>query len=103
MSESSHPIHRLTYIHCIWLSLILSLSYCMNGIAQEPKHWRYWRTEDGLWDAVTAQAEVGKDGKIWITHGSIDNMSILNGYSIKYIPRPGSYLPVFVTSPGQVS
>ena len=84
--------------------LILSIlfEFTTLSFSQSPPHWRYWRTEDGLWEAVTEQAKMGKGGKLWITHGAVENMSIFDGYAFEYIPSPAHTVPVYECESGQI-
>jgi signal transduction histidine kinase/CheY-like chemotaxis protein len=84
--------------------IILSVlfGYTQSSFSQSPPYWRYWRTEDGLWDAVTQRAKMGEGGKLWITHGAVEKMSIFDGYTFDYIPSPALNVPVYECESGQI-
>ncbi|RJP20796.1 MAG: hypothetical protein C4527_24485 [Candidatus Omnitrophota bacterium] len=61
---------------------------------QPSGHWRYWTTADGLRETC-GLCQVGNDGKIWIRHGAVNQMSCLDGYTVRKIPSPGVWRQIF--------
>lgn len=64
-------------------------------------HWRYWTTADGLRETC-GLCQKGGDGRIWIRHGSVNQISCLDGYSVSRIPSPGVWGQIFETNTGQI-
>src|SRR5437764_11168720 len=56
--------------------------------------WRFWTAADGLRESYTRLIAVGADGRIWMRHGAVDAMSILDGFTVTRIPeaRSGQHL-----------
>lgn len=64
-------------------------------------HWRYWTTADGLRETC-GLCQVGDDGKIWIRHGAVNQISCLDGYTVRKIPSPGIWRPIYESSSNQL-
>lgn len=63
--------------------------------------WRYWTTADGLRETC-GLCQVGEYGKIWIRHGSVNQISCLDGYSVQRIPSPGIWRPIYENRSNQL-
>src|ERR1035441_1146991 len=61
---------------------------------QRNPEWRFWTQSDGL--AASSIRSVGSapDGRIWLRHGAVDSMSVLDGYEVAPLPemRTGSII-----------
>lgn len=64
-------------------------------------HWRYWSTDDGLTESC-GLCQIGMNGKIWIRHGAVDQISSMDGYAIHKQPSPGIWLQVFESRSNQL-
>ncbi|MDE3164375.1 MAG: hypothetical protein KGN36_01100, partial [Acidobacteriota bacterium] len=50
--------------------------------------WRFWTASDGLSESFIRSIAPGADGRLWVRHGSIDRMSVLDGYAVAHVPEP---------------
>ncbi len=79
----------------VWLLILfisISSIFCsINGWTQANQHWRYWTSLDGLRERWTSRITIGPSGHIWINHGDVNQMSILDGFHTKKISSPGYY------------
>ncbi len=66
--------------------------------AQEPPHWRYWLASDGLEESCSLTVSIGPAGLVWVNHGHVDKMSVLDGYTVANLPNPGVGAPVIETN-----
>ena len=51
-------------------------------------NWRYWTAEDGMMESFSRAVNRGSDGEIWVRHGTVGKMSILDGRSVRQIEDP---------------
>ena len=54
--------------------------------------WRFWTQSDGLAESSIRSVGSAPDGRIWLRHGAVDSMAVLDGYGIARLPemRTGS-------------
>ena len=59
---------------------------------QRSPEWRFWTGSDGLAESSIRCVGSGPDGRIWLRHGAVDSMSVLDGYGVVRLPemRTGS-------------
>jgi signal transduction histidine kinase/ActR/RegA family two-component response regulator len=59
---------------------------------QRSPEWRFWTQSDGLAESSIRCVGSGPDGRIWVRHGAVDSMSVLDGYGVVRLPemRTGS-------------
>ncbi len=57
-------------------------------------HWRFYSSVDGLRESWVEDITPGRDGRFWITHGSVDAMTLFDGYTFQRFPTPGVNLTV---------
>ncbi len=69
--------------------------------ARQNGHWRYWTTEDNLRETC-GLCQRGNEGRIWIRHGSVNQISCLDGYSVTRIPSPGVWKQIFENCSNQL-
>ncbi|MBN2327072.1 MAG: hypothetical protein JXR73_07945 [Candidatus Omnitrophica bacterium] len=69
--------------------------FCNSLPAQNPPHWRFWLAADGLGESCSNSVYVGASERVWVNHGHIAFMSILDGWRVAQIPSPGIGSPVF--------
>jgi signal transduction histidine kinase len=67
--------------------LILSATL---AAAEQPSNWRIFRAADGLRDSYISSVTVSPRGNVWVKHGEVNEISVLNGYSINTFPSPGT-------------
>jgi signal transduction histidine kinase/CheY-like chemotaxis protein/ligand-binding sensor domain-containing protein len=65
-------------------------------------HWRFYASIDGLRESWVEDITAGRDGRHWITHGSVDAMTLFDGYTFRQLPTPGPNLTVREGPDGQV-
>jgi signal transduction histidine kinase/CheY-like chemotaxis protein len=70
--------------------------------AQQPPHWRFFTSSDGLRESWVLDATPGSDGRWWITHGNVDTLSVFDGYTIRHLPSPGATVAVREGPDGQL-
>jgi signal transduction histidine kinase/DNA-binding response OmpR family regulator len=54
--------------------------------AQSPKEWRTWGKADGFAESFTHAILMGPDGRVWIKHGRVETLNLLDGYSTLNLP-----------------
>jgi signal transduction histidine kinase/CheY-like chemotaxis protein len=69
--------------------------------AQTPAVWRFWGTADGLYESFTRGVSQSPEGTLWIRHGQVPYMSVLDGYSISQIPNPNGDSPIYAIGWGE--
>ena len=54
--------------------------------------WRFWTQSDGLAESSIRCVGSAPDGRIWVRHGAVDSMAVLDGYGVHRLPemRAGS-------------
>jgi len=50
--------------------------------------WRSWTAADGMPESYSQSLGADPDGRVWIRHGAVRSMSLLDGYSVLPIPEP---------------
>jgi signal transduction histidine kinase/DNA-binding response OmpR family regulator len=68
--------------------LILATLAAAPLLADGMESWRFWGIADGLTESYTGGVTVGPDGRVWITHGRVPNINVLDGYGTQSIPGP---------------
>ena len=87
---------------CILVVFAFLFTLEQTAWGQAQQHWRYWTQLDGLGESFCASVTVSPSGNIWVNHGSVEQMSWLDGYSVHHIPSPGPNVPVYESSSGQI-
>ena len=68
--------------------------------AQGSPDWRFWDTSDGLEESFTYSASLDSQGRIWLVHGAVDTVTILDGIAAHTVPNPGRYSKIAITAAG---
>ncbi|MBD3268034.1 hypothetical protein GF373_15315, partial [bacterium] len=84
------------------LFLLVALLAVGRGLAQEMTEWRFFTSLDGLRESWISSITVSPDGKIWINHGDVDEMSMYDGYRFHRFPSPSSSVRVIENKAGQI-
>ena len=50
--------------------------------------WRFWGISDGLNESYTGGVAISSDGRVWVTHGRVSSINVLDGYSTTSLPSP---------------
>ncbi|MEW6236402.1 MAG: ATP-binding protein [Candidatus Omnitrophota bacterium] len=58
--------------------------------APDPVILRYWTVEDGLGESFSTGISVGPSGKVYVNHGPVGVITILDGYRVTNIPMPNA-------------
>jgi ligand-binding sensor domain-containing protein len=82
MQKNEHL--RRTGSGAIFLALILSVP---GALSQPKPEWRSWTAADGMPESYIRSIAAGPDGRIWARHGTVDFMSVLDGYGIVRLPE----------------
>jgi len=69
----------------------LALALVASCAGQTNSPWRFWDTVDGFLESYTSSAALTPDGKLWVKHGYSRGVELLDGYTIRGYPDPGSY------------
>lgn len=64
-------------------------SLLSTGPAQADYVWRLYRAGDGLAGSLTRTVTVSPRGSVWVQHGGVDALSVLDGYQVRRVPSPG--------------
>jgi signal transduction histidine kinase/ActR/RegA family two-component response regulator len=61
---------------------------------QRSPEWRFWTQSDGLAESCIRSVGSAPDGRIWLRHGAVDTMAVLDGYEVARLPemRTGSII-----------
>jgi signal transduction histidine kinase/ActR/RegA family two-component response regulator len=70
--------------------------------AQQPPHWRFFTSSDGLRESWVLDVTSGSNGRWWITHGNVDTLSVFDGYTMRQLPSPGATVAVREGPTGQL-
>lgn len=54
---------------------------------QSRSDWQFWTSADGLKESYSRQMSIGADGRLWVRHGAVNAMSVLDGYTMIQIPE----------------
>src|SRR5579871_1975904 len=72
--------------------LLLAAACAWGG---ELDAWRFWTAADGLQETYYSAISIGDRGEVYVRHGSVRYMSILNGYEVKQVPEPEQGIQIF--------
>ena len=61
---------------------------CATALAQEQAGWRFWDRSDGFEESYTRAVSIDYQGRLWIRHGAVQSLSLLDGYSVTRLPEP---------------
>jgi len=50
--------------------------------------WRFWNLADGMAESFSGGISVAPDGRVWVRHGRVGSLSILDGYTTLSVPAP---------------
>jgi len=50
--------------------------------------WSFWDAADGMKESFTSSVAIHA-GSVWIKHGSVTGMNVLDGYTVTELPDPG--------------
>lgn len=88
---------------CYLFSVLLCLSIAViTSRAQQPPHWRFWDAKDGLVEGHSRYLQIDLEGNLWITHGSVNSFSRLDGLTVKQIPRGDDFAKICRGGDGQI-
>lgn len=70
------------------LSAAAGLLLAVPGFAQSRSDWHFWTAADGLKESYSRKMSIGADGRLWVRHGAVNAMSVLDGYTVTGVPEP---------------
>jgi PAS domain S-box-containing protein len=73
-----------------WLLLVATL----EAQPVEGWHWRSFTSRDGLAESWVGKVTRGPTGRLWISHGTVDGLTVFDGYSMAKVSSPGPRLRV---------
>jgi hypothetical protein len=71
---------------------LLAATLCAQTI--EGWHWRNFTSRDGLAESWVGSVTRGPTGRLWIGHGTVDGLTVFDGYTMTKVPSPGPRLRV---------
>src|SRR5260221_13227630 len=80
--------YRLARVRNFPAAALVSLLCPPSALPQTLFDWRFWTAADGLEESFVRNVARGRDGRLWVRHGAVDKMSILDGYGVVRIPEP---------------
>jgi hypothetical protein len=69
--------------------VFLLVTAAVNLAGQPSAAWRFWDTADGYVQSYTSSVALNPDGAVWVKHGLVGQLELLNGYSAPKKPEPG--------------
>jgi len=60
--------------------------------SEREANWRIYRAADGLRESLTTAITISPHAdheNVWVKHGEVDSISVLDGYTIHQVPAPG--------------
>src|SRR5437764_3634091 len=62
------------------------------AFSQVRTDWRFWTAEDGLKESYSRKISLGASGRVWVRHGAVPGISVLDGYAVAQVlePRTGT-------------
>ncbi len=78
-------------VRSVFSLLLLILLSVGNADARELSYWRYWTSRDGLRESWVESLVVDLQGRVWVGHGEVNQVSILDGYEIRQLPVPATH------------
>lgn len=61
---------------------------CSPAFSQVRTDWRFWTASDGLAESYSRSISIGAGGRVWVRHGAVSSLSILDGYTVTQVPEP---------------
>ncbi len=58
------------------------------ALASRADQWRLYKAADGLSESLSTAVTVSPRGNVWVKHGEVNAISMLDGYTIQHIPTP---------------
>jgi signal transduction histidine kinase/ligand-binding sensor domain-containing protein len=74
-----------------WLWLLGLVAAGSAALAQRASPWRVYRAADGLRESLTTAVTVSPRGNVWVKHGEVGVISMLDGYTVRQVPAPPEY------------
>ena len=75
-------------------AIVIALLFGARCGFSQPRspEWRFWTQSDGLAESSIRSVGSAPDGRIWLRHGAVDSMAVLDGYGVVRLPemRTGS-------------
>ncbi len=69
-----------------WCGALAALvGLAVTGAADQ---WRLYKAADGLSESLSTAVTVSPRGTVWVKHGEVNAISMLDGYVIQHIPTP---------------
>ena len=81
---------------------LLSFTLTVNAGEELHKHFRYWTSLDGFEESYGVALSVTPRGDLIVNHGSVNEMSYLDGYQVHKIPCPAHNAKVRESAGGQL-
>ncbi len=85
MADKTNVVTRRIRLLSATAVLLLATPALM---AQSRSDWHFWTGADGLKESYSRKMSIGADGRLWVRHGAVSAMSVLDGYKIIGVPEP---------------
>ncbi len=79
---------RASFFCCFTIGLSF---FTETGFTQSPPIWRNWTPVDGLREVWCSRISMSPNGNVWINHGDVNEISVLDGYTVRVMKNPGMY------------
>ena len=70
-------------------AIVIALLFGAPCAFSQPRspEWRFWTQSDGLAESCIRSVGSAPDGRIWLRHGAVDTMAVLDGYEVARLPE----------------
>jgi len=75
---------HLFYARAVAALLLGAASLSGQGL----ESWRFWNLADGMAESFSGDISVAPDGRVWIRHGRVEWVTVLDGYTARGVPAP---------------
>ncbi len=74
----------------------------LPAMADDRAEWRWWDSSDGMNESYAFTVTLDPLGRLWVVHGAVPNLSVLDGYRTSELPTPGRSSKIAVSTSGDV-
>lgn len=82
------------------LGLAVALLSASPVCAGDSAEWRWWDRTDGMNESYAYSVTLDPSGRLWVVHGAVPSLSILDGYRTLSLATPGRNSKIAVASSG---
>jgi hypothetical protein len=71
-------------------AIVVSVFLQPASFGQSRSDWQFWTAADGLKESYSRKMSIGADGRLWVRHGAVGAISVLDGYTVEKVPEARS-------------